>query len=103
MSTDNIYVTIEDANPISVTIEDAQPIEITMEGGGGGDSFDFAGTTTGDTIRYNSVTAAWEVKHEPLVFSQIILTPAAVAILDAEGGMWYKSSDKSVYVCTEDT
>ena len=58
------------------------------------------GTTTGDMIRYNSISSAWEVKHEPLVFSQIILTPALAAALDAEGGMWYKSTDKSVYVCT---
>lgn len=66
----------------------------------GGD-FGFIGTNVGDTIRYNGV--AWEVKQEPLVFSQIILTPAASQILDAEGGVWYKSSDKSIYICTSDT
>ena len=60
----------------------------------------FPGTTTGDIIRYNSVSGAWEVKSEPFVFSQIVLTPAAAAVLDIEGGIWYKSTDKSVYVCT---
>jgi hypothetical protein len=58
------------------------------------------GTITGDIIRWNSVTSAWESKSEPLAFTQIILTPALAAILDVEGGMWYKSTDKSVYVCT---
>ena len=59
-----------------------------------------AGSITGDIIRYNTVTSAWEVKSEPFVFSQIVLTPAAAAVLDIEGGIWYKSTDKSVYVCT---
>ena len=58
------------------------------------------GSVEGDMIRYNATMGAWEVKHEPLVFNQIILTPALAAILDAEGGMWYKSTDKSIYVCT---
>ena len=58
------------------------------------------GTVTGDIIRYNVASAAWEVKSEPFSFTQINLTPAAAAVLDIEGGMWYKSSDKSVYVCT---
>jgi len=60
-----------------------------------------AGTVTGDIIRYNSVSGAWEVSAEPLSFKQINLTPAAAAILDIEGGMWYKSTEKCVYVCTD--
>jgi len=31
---------------------------------------------------------------------EIVLTPAASAPSDVEGGMWYSSIDKSVYVCT---
>lgn len=70
--------------------------EITMPNSSGLPS----GTVTGDFIRYNTVTGAWEVAAEPLSFKQIVLTPAASAMLDIEGGMWYKSTDKSVYVCT---
>jgi len=62
-----------------------------------------SGIATGDVIRYNVTSGAWEVKSEPLSFSQIILTPAVAAILDAEGGMWYNSTDKSMYICTEAT
>jgi len=59
------------------------------------------GTVTGDIVRWNVATLSWEVKSEPLSFTQINLTPALAAILDVEGGMYYKSSDKSVYVCTD--
>lgn len=31
---------------------------------------------------------------------EIVLTPAASAPSDVEGGMWYSSLDQSVYVCT---
>ena len=59
------------------------------------------GTTTGDFLRWNETTEAWEVAHEPIEFSQIVLTPAAVAVEDIEGGLWYKSTDKAVYVCAD--
>lgn len=61
------------------------------------------GTTTGDFLRWNSVSEAWEVSTQPIEVTQITLTPAEAAALDAEGGLWYKSTDKSVYVCTDDT
>lgn len=60
-----------------------------------------SGAVTGDIVRWNSVTAKWEAKSEPLSFTQINLTPSAAAILDIEGGMYYKSGDKAVYVCTQ--
>jgi len=60
------------------------------------------GTNTGDIIRWNAVTEAWESSAEPLDFTQINLTPAAAAIEDTEGGIYYKSTDKKVYVCTND-
>jgi len=75
-------------------------VSITAAHGHTGAGFIIGGTVTGDIIRYNSVSGGWEVKAEPLAFKQIVLTPAEAAILDAEGGMWYKSTDKSVYVCT---
>jgi len=59
------------------------------------------GTTTGDIIRWNAVSGAWESSAEPLDFKQINLTPALAAVEDTEGGVFYKSSDKTVYVCTE--
>ena len=58
------------------------------------------GANEGDIIRWNAVTEAWESSAEPFDFTQINLTPAAAAIEDTEGGMFYKSTDKSVYVCT---
>jgi len=33
----------------------------------------------------------------------IVLTPAEEAILNQEGGLWYKSTDKAVDVCTSDS
>jgi len=61
------------------------------------------GTITGDIIRWNSVTEAWESCVEPLALKQINLTPLAAAMEDVEGGMYYKSGDKAIMVCTEDT
>jgi hypothetical protein len=58
------------------------------------------GSTTGDIIRWNETTKAWEVKSEPLIFNGIILNPSTVALSDVEGGLFYKSTDKSVNVCT---
>ena len=59
------------------------------------------GSTTGDIIRWNATTEAWEVATEPLEFTEIILTPASSAPSDAEGGIFYKSSDNSIYIGTE--
>jgi len=61
------------------------------------------GTNTGDIIRWNAVSEAWESSAEPLDFTQINLTPQAAAVANTEGGVYYKSSDKKVYVCTEDS
>lgn len=32
---------------------------------------------------------------------EIVLVPAASALADVEGGLWYCNLDKSVYVCTD--
>ena len=62
-----------------------------------------AGTTTGDFIRYNSATGAWEVAHETIALEELILTPASAPPTDAEGGVYYDAEDKTVYVCTSDS
>lgn len=59
------------------------------------------GSATGDIIRWNATSGAWESAAEPLSFKQINLTPAASALSDDEGGMFYKSSDNSVYIGVE--
>lgn len=56
------------------------------------------GSNTGDFLRWDG--DSWAVAAEPLNLTQINLTPALTAALNAEGGMFYKSTDKSVYVCT---
>lgn len=61
-----------------------------------------AGSVTGDIIRWNAAAGAWETSSEPFALKQLVLTPAVAALLDREGGLWYKSTDKSVYVCTSD-
>lgn len=60
------------------------------------------GSNTGDIIRWNSSNGSWESCAEPFDFKQINLTPLSEAMEDIEGGMYYKSGDKSIMVCTED-
>jgi hypothetical protein len=60
------------------------------------------GGATGDIIRWNAITEQWESCAEPFDLKQINLTPLAAAVEDVEGGMYYKSSDKAVMVCTDD-
>ena len=60
-----------------------------------------SGSTTGDFVRWNQSTLAWEVAHEPINFKQIVLTPLSAAVSDIEGGLWYKSTEKAVFVCAD--
>ena len=60
-----------------------------------------AGTNTGDIIRYNATTGAWETKAEPFAFRGIVLTPALAALVNTEGAMYYNSTQKAVLVCTD--
>lgn len=60
-----------------------------------------SGIEDGDIIRWNDALDAWEVKSEPFEFKQIVLTPAVAALVDQEGSLWYKSTDKSIYVCAD--
>ena len=61
------------------------------------------GANTGDIIRWNAADNAWESCAEPIDFKQINLTPQSSAVENVEGGMYYKSGDKTIYVCTEDS
>jgi len=74
-------------------------VVINQEGGSGDLPI---GHNTGDLIRYNAGTGAWESCAEPAEFKQINLTPRDSPMEDTEGGVYYKSTDKSIYVCTED-
>ena len=72
-----------------------QPIKIL-----GGGSVP-AGTNTGDIIRYNATAGAWEAKSEPFSFKGIVLAPALTSLINAEGAMYYNSTQKAVLVCTD--
>ena len=58
------------------------------------------GTNTGDFIRFNAGSSAWEVAVEPLSFKGLILTPALTSLVDIEGALYYNSTEKAVKVCT---
>ena len=60
------------------------------------------GNTTGQIVRYNSATDAWEVASEPFVFKGLVLTPALASLVTAEGAIYYDSSLKAIMVCTEE-
>lgn len=104
----NLTLTVENKQ---ITFDVVQQNSITLTVGSPAISFDVLtslppsadtpGSATGDFLRWNETTEAWEVAHEPIEFSQIVLTPAAVAVEDIEGGLWYKSTDKAVYVCAD--
>lgn len=99
-------VITEESVQVEVVSTDDAPttIEIKETGPPGprGDIGDLGdGAVDGDLLRWNASTGAWEVRSEPFEFKQITLTPAEEATLNREGGVWYRSTDKSIYVCTE--
>ena len=59
------------------------------------------GVNTGDLIRYNEVSEEWEAEAEPAEFKGFILTPALASLINAEGAVFYSSTDKAILVCTE--
>jgi len=59
-----------------------------------------SGIATGDILRWNAVTGAWEEVSEPFDFTEIHLTPKA-ASTGAEGTIFYCSNDNYVYVGVE--
>ena len=59
------------------------------------------GDATGQIVRYNTVTSAWEVVSEPLIFKGLVLTPAVASLVEAEGAIYYDSNLKAILVCTD--
>ena len=59
------------------------------------------GSITGDFIRWNNISKAWEVAAEPAGLKGLILTPALASLVDVEGAIYYESTGKAVMVCTD--
>lgn len=104
----NLELTVENKQ---ITLEVAQTNSVTLTVGSPSISFDVLtslppsadtpGVNTGDFLRWNEDTEAWEVAEEPIEFTQIVLKPAELPVEDIEGGLWYKSTEKAVFVCTD--
>lgn len=56
------------------------------------------GTDTGDIIRWNADTGAWESCAEPFEFESLILTPTDIPPVAVQGGMYFNLSQNAVYV-----
>jgi hypothetical protein len=57
------------------------------------------GSATGDIIRWNAVSGAWESAAEPFEFRGIVLVPIALpGGVVAEGFIGYNAADKGIYV-----
>lgn len=109
-----INVVMEDEQPVSVTIEDEQPIQVMIEGGVGTDDHNNLDGLQGGTIDeyYHLLATEYAELTEWLdnvtlgsngvtTLPQLVLTPSAAAIEAVEGGIFYNSVNKAVYVCTE--
>lgn len=104
-------VFIETPDVDTVYVADTEPVHVVEVGAVGqkGDQGPVgpagsplpSGTNTGDFIRYNPATDAWEVSSEPLVLKGLVLTPAASSLVTAEGALYYSSLDKAIKVCTD--
>lgn len=55
------------------------------------------GINTGDIIRYNAATGAWESCAEPFEFDHIIFTPTDTPPTPVHGGMYFNLSENAVY------
>ena len=98
----NTVITAEISSGI-VTATLTQDV-ITAEYGNNNTTYVYSlidGSVTGDFLRWNETEEAWEVAHEPIEFNQIVLTPSAIPVEDIEGGLWYKSTEKAVFVCAD--
>ena len=60
------------------------------------------GENEGDIVRWNAANKAWESCALVNEFDQINFNPLATPGEDVEGGVFYKGTDKSIYVCTDD-
>jgi len=76
----------------------AGPQGVRGDMGPGGDLAGLLGSDTGDIIRWNASTRAWESQGEPFEFQGIILTPMGSPLSAVEGSLYYKAADNSLYV-----
>ena len=56
------------------------------------------GTTTGDIIRWNSITGDWESCAEPFEFKGIVLVPMALPGAPVDGQVGFNVADNGLYV-----
>jgi len=102
------------ADDIYVVIEDAQPINLVIEGGVTvGNHNDLGGLQGGALDEYyHLLTSEYTELTQWLddvtlgsngltTVPQVVLTPSASAIAAVEGGIFYNNANKAVYVCTE--
>lgn len=58
-----------------------------------------AAVNTGDIIRFNALTQAWETAAEPFLLNGIILSPLSSGPSEQEGTVYYSSGTKGIHVC----
>lgn len=113
----DINLTMADDQPIHIVMDDEQPIEVMIT-----DAFpisfsgvhnELSGLQGGTTDEYYHLLAAEYAElhawlddvtlHSNGVTSipQLVLVPSAAAVEAIEGGIFYNSADKSLYVCTD--
>ena len=111
----DINVTMDDDQPIEVTIDDEQPINVTIQGCMGTieNHNALSGLQGGDTDEYYHFSLADYTELSEWLdnvtlgdngvtqLPQLVLTPSAAAVEAIEGGMFYNSGDKAIYVCTD--
>jgi hypothetical protein len=100
---DNIHVTITEADPIYIQIEGGNITDHNLLPGLQGGAVDeYYHLTDADytelTEWLDNVTLG---DNGVTTLSQLVLTPSEAAIDAIEGGMFYNSGDKSVYVCID--
>ena len=112
---DDIYITIADAHPISITIEDAQPIDIVVEAGSGTlSNHNALNNLQGGAVNdyYHLLEAEYTELSNWLddvtlgsngltSVPQVVLVPRASALSNVVGGLFFSSIDASIYTCVE--
>ncbi len=59
------------------------------------------GENTGDIIRWNAISGAWESCAEPFEYQGIVLVPMTLPGSPVEGFVGYNAADNSLYVAVE--
>lgn len=113
----DINITMADDQPIHIVMDDEQPIDITIT-----DAFpissssnhnDLSNIQGGAIDEYYHLLAAEYTELNAWLddvtlgsngvtsIPQLVLVPSAAAVEAIEGGIFYNSADKSLYVCTD--